>query len=71
MNDKPKITRDIFVAAVGREPMNDELKRANCEHVGEVGWWTINTGFVTINIHEDEIAELYRVVFDKETNDEN
>ena len=37
MNDRPKITRDIFVAAVGREPMNDELKRANCEHVGEVG----------------------------------
>ena len=45
--------------------------RTTAHRNGDDGWWTINTGFVTINIHEDEIAELYRVVFDKETNDEN
>lgn len=35
------------------------------------GWWIVSAGADGIHIHEEEIAELYRVVFDKETNDEN
>lgn len=37
------ITPEHFLAAVGHEPQDDDLARANCEHVGSVlhsacGW---------------------------------
>lgn len=34
---RPPITREQFLAATGREPINDDLDRCNCAKVGEVG----------------------------------
>ena len=33
------ITREKFVARVGREPEQDDLERCNCPQAGEIGHW--------------------------------
>lgn len=33
------ITVEIFTAAVGRAPVNDDLDRCNCPQAGEMGHW--------------------------------
>lgn len=33
------ITREIFIAATGREPENDDLERCNCPKAGQIGHW--------------------------------
>ncbi len=40
---KEPITREKFIAATGREPVDDDLERCNCEHAGALlhsccGW---------------------------------
>jgi hypothetical protein len=32
-----EITKEVFLEKVGREPQMDDLKRANCTEVGNVG----------------------------------
>lgn len=32
-----EITREYFIAYVGREPENDDLERCNCKHAGQPG----------------------------------
>jgi hypothetical protein len=34
-----KITRELFLAAVGVEPIQDDLERCNCPQAGEFGHW--------------------------------
>lgn len=34
------MTREEFIAAVGREPEQDDLDRANCELAGAIGHWS-------------------------------
>lgn len=39
MTDHPKkeITREMFIAATGYEPVNDDLERCNCPDAGKIG----------------------------------
>ena len=35
-----KITKEIFIEKVGREPEDDDLERCNCNQAGEVGHYS-------------------------------
>lgn len=37
MEKAQMITREMFIAATGREPVLDDLDRVNCPHAGEAG----------------------------------
>jgi hypothetical protein len=34
------ITREKFIEATGREPINDDLDRCNCPEAGKLGHWS-------------------------------
>lgn len=40
MKKAKKITKKRFIAATGREPVLDDLERANCPMAGEMGHWS-------------------------------
>lgn len=41
----PNITRERFLAAVGRTPVEDELERCNCPDAGKVGHMSCGWNF--------------------------